>query len=93
MIDQIAFQQKLNDHKRRLVTEAGGRWNTDTAADYFVAVVKEYHEAAGDAFDAAELRGVFRFDANLNNTYNRLKKAGLVTEQSERGAGKLSGLL
>lgn len=92
-MDQIEFQNALNEHKKALVAKSGGRWNTDTAADYFVAVVEEYHKRAGDAFDAADLRGVFRFDANLNNTYNRLKKAGLVTEQSERGAGKLSGLL
>ncbi len=39
MLAQIQFQQKLNDHKRRLVTKSGGRWNT--AADYFVAVVEE----------------------------------------------------
>ena len=92
-MDQIEFQNALNEHKKALVAKSGGRWNTDTAADYFVAVVEEYHTRAGDAFDANDLRGVFRFDANLNNTYNRLKKAGLVTEQSERGAGKLSGLL
>jgi hypothetical protein len=41
MLAQIQFQQKLNDHKHRLVTKSGGRWNTDTAADYLVAVVEE----------------------------------------------------
>lgn len=92
-MDQIEFQNTLNEHKKRLVAQSGGRWNTDTAADYFVAVVEEYHKRAGDAFDANDLHGVFRFDVNLNNTNNRLRKAGLVTEQSERGAGKLSGLL
>jgi hypothetical protein len=93
MIDQIEFQNALNEHKKRLIAASGGRWNTDTAADYFVLVVEEYHKRIGDAFDANDLHGVFRFDANLNNSNNRLRKQGLVTEQSERGAGKLSGLL
>jgi hypothetical protein len=92
-MDQMEFQLALNEHKKALIAEAGGRWNSDTAADYFVLVVEEYHKRAGDAFDAKDLLGVFRFDVNLNNTNNRLRKAGLVTEQSERGAGKATGLL
>jgi len=92
-MDQIEFQLALNEHKKTLIAESGGRWNSDTAADYFVRVVEEYHKRSGDAFDAKDLYAVFRFDVNLNNTNNRLRKAGLVTEQSERGAGKTTGLL
>lgn len=89
----VELQEKLNTRKLAIIEEAGGRWNSDTAADYFVAVVEAYHEVAGDAFDAADLRGIFRHDANLNNSYNRMRKAGHVTQQTERGAGKLNGLI
>jgi hypothetical protein len=78
---------KINDIAKNLAV-ADGRWNTETAAQFFVDVLDEYL-AATDKPDAGDLKPVFLRYANLNAVSNRFAEAGWIT-RTEKGTKKAS---
>ena len=78
---------KINDTANTLA-EQDGRWNTETAAEFFVAILDEYL-AATETPDARDLKPVFLRYANLNAVSNRFAEAGWIT-RTEKGTKKAS---
>ena len=89
--DRNAFTAACNKAKADLCAKYG-TWNTTTAVEYYVTVVDEYFAQlpSPDDFDAGDLRGVFLRDANMNGTYNRLRKAGKIAKSADDSDASLT---
>jgi hypothetical protein len=83
---------KFNDLAKQHATDAG-KWNTETAAAFFVDCLDEYL-AATEQPDAGDLKPLFARYANLNAVSNRFAELGWIT-RTEKGAKKadLGGLI